>query len=141
PAARVGRFAKSEKGFKASAMTRTEAQSFLSGVLEVCPDSYGLFLTPLRAGLRKGELIALKWGDIQFATVRKIATAIFSCSATTLKENSPLRRVKSRAASIFRSTCALRCWICGTSACSRLSCQDARVSTTIWFSRQRRIRP
>ena len=27
---------------------------------------YPFFLTALRAGLRKGELIALKWGDIEF---------------------------------------------------------------------------
>jgi len=29
---------------------------------------YPLFLTALRASLRRGELIALKWGDIQFGT-------------------------------------------------------------------------
>jgi hypothetical protein len=32
------------------------------------PDLYPLFLMALRAGLRKGELIAVKWGDIQFGT-------------------------------------------------------------------------
>jgi integrase len=45
-------------------MTRTENNAFLSAVREVCPDWYAFFLTALRAGLRKGELIALKWGDI-----------------------------------------------------------------------------
>lgn len=67
PAARVGRFAKSEKPVhQASAMTRDEAESFLAAVREVCPDWYPFFLTALRTGLRRGELIALKWGDIQF---------------------------------------------------------------------------
>jgi len=67
PASRVGRFAKSEKPARqASAMTRDEVEKFLVGVQEICPDWHPFFLTALRAGLRKGELIALKWGDIQF---------------------------------------------------------------------------
>jgi integrase len=67
PASRVGKFAKSEKpARKASAMTRDEAEKFLMGVTEVCPEWHPFFLTALRAGLRKGELIALKWGDLQF---------------------------------------------------------------------------
>ncbi len=35
------------------------------GVKEVCLEWCAFFLTALRAGLRKGELIALKWGDLQ----------------------------------------------------------------------------
>ena len=67
PAARMGRFTRSEKPErKASAMTRQEAEKFLDGVSEVCPEWSPFFLTALRAGLRKGELIALKWGDFQF---------------------------------------------------------------------------
>jgi len=33
---------------------------------DVCPEYFALFLTALRAGLRRGELVALQWGDIQF---------------------------------------------------------------------------
>jgi len=67
PASKVGRFAKSEKPDRqASAMTRDETEKFLAAVKEVCTEWYPFFLTALRAGLRKGELIALKWGDIQF---------------------------------------------------------------------------
>jgi integrase len=67
PASRVGRFVKSEKpAHQASAMTRDEAERFLTAVDEVCPEWWPFFLTALRTGLRKGELIALKWGDIQF---------------------------------------------------------------------------
>ena len=47
-------------------MTANEAQAFLEACVEVCPDYYPLFFTALRSGLRKSELIALKWGDIQF---------------------------------------------------------------------------
>ena len=67
PASRIGRFAKSEKPARqASALTREESEKFLAGVDDICPEWRPFFLTALRAGLRKGELIALKWGDIQF---------------------------------------------------------------------------
>jgi integrase len=67
PALKVGRFAKTEhRAHQAAAMTRPEAESFLAAVQDVCPEWYPFFLTALRSGLRKGELIALKWGDIQF---------------------------------------------------------------------------
>jgi integrase len=67
PAARLGRFLKSEKPKrKAQAMTREEAERFLAAVLEAYPRFWALFLTALRAGLRRGELVALQWGDIEF---------------------------------------------------------------------------
>ena len=47
-------------------MTRDKAQRFLAAIDEVYPEWRPFFPTALRAGLRKGELIALKWGDIQF---------------------------------------------------------------------------
>jgi len=47
-------------------MTRDEFEKFLTAVSEIRREWYVLFLTALRAGLRKGELITLKWGDIQF---------------------------------------------------------------------------
>ena len=33
---------------------------------EICPEYHALFLMALRAGLRRGELVAVQWGDIQF---------------------------------------------------------------------------
>ncbi len=68
PAEKLGRFTKvdAEQKVKAAAMSRDEADRFLKGAQENFPDFYPLFLTALRAGLRRGELIALKWGDIQF---------------------------------------------------------------------------
>ena len=67
PAEKLGRFTKTEKPkHQAEAMTRSEAQDFLASALELCPDVYPLFLMALRSGLRKGELIAIQWGDIQF---------------------------------------------------------------------------
>jgi integrase len=67
PAARLGRLTRTDKPKRqAQALTREEAERFLEAVLDVCPEFYGLFLTALRAGLRRGELLALQWGDIQF---------------------------------------------------------------------------
>jgi len=69
PAARLGKFMKAEKTkFRATALTRQEAQQFLDASQDICPGYYPLFLTALRAGLRRGELVALQWGDIQFGT-------------------------------------------------------------------------
>jgi integrase len=67
PASKVGKFNKRERGQnKAQAMTVEEAQAFLNACIEVCPEYYPLFFTAIRSGLRKSELIALKWGDMQF---------------------------------------------------------------------------
>jgi len=38
----------------------------LDAAKAVCEEYHPLFLTALRAGLRRGELVALQWGDIQF---------------------------------------------------------------------------
>jgi len=70
PAAKLGRFTKaahsSEK--KGVALTPAETRAFLQAAKEVCPEYYALFLTALRAGLRRGELVALRFGDINFGT-------------------------------------------------------------------------
>jgi integrase len=39
---------------------------FLQAAKEICPEYHPLFLMALRAGLRRGELVAVQWGDIQF---------------------------------------------------------------------------
>src|SRR5882762_1453992 len=69
PAEKLGRFTKTVKpNHQAQAMTRAEAEAFLASATELCPDYHPLFLMAFRAGLRKGELLAVKWGDIQFGT-------------------------------------------------------------------------
>jgi integrase len=69
PAEKLGRFTKTDKPkHQAEAMTRGEAEAFLAAAVDICPEYHPLFLMALRAGLRKGELIAVKWGDIQFGT-------------------------------------------------------------------------
>ena len=67
PAAKLGRFNKSDQPkFQATALTTIQAQSLLEAAKEMFPDYHSLFMAALRAGLRRGEVIALKWGDIQF---------------------------------------------------------------------------
>jgi integrase len=67
PAEKLGRFTKTEKAkAEAAAMTKDEAAKLLEAVKELAPDYYPLFLVALRCGLRRGELVALQWGDIQF---------------------------------------------------------------------------
>jgi integrase len=69
PAARLGRFVKSSRPkFQASALTGIEAEAFLNASRALCPEFYPLFLVALRAGLRRGEVIALHWGDVQFGS-------------------------------------------------------------------------
>jgi integrase len=66
PAAGLGRFNKPQlESRRAEFLTREEAQRFLNTAKEFCPDKYPLFLAALRSGLREGELLALKWEDIQ----------------------------------------------------------------------------
>jgi integrase len=68
PAARLGRFTRTAKTAETRgvALTSAEAQQFVDSAKEVCSEYYALFLTALRAGLRRGELVALQFGDIQF---------------------------------------------------------------------------
>jgi integrase len=68
PASRIGRFTRTAKSpdSKGTALTTAEAEQFLTAAKEVCPEYQPLFMVALRAGLRRGELVALRWGDIQF---------------------------------------------------------------------------
>jgi len=67
PAAKLDRFAKVQMhDFAAVPLAREEAEAFLESGKQFCPRYYPLFLTALRAGLRRGELVAMTWGDIQF---------------------------------------------------------------------------
>ncbi|SPF43623.1 putative Phage integrase [Candidatus Sulfotelmatobacter kueseliae] len=67
PAARLGRFTRSAKTpeTKGIALTAAEVQQFLKAAQEICPDYHPLLLMAVRAGLRRGELVAVQWGDVQ----------------------------------------------------------------------------
>ncbi len=73
PAARLGmspaqlRFTRSAKTpeTKGIALTTVEVQQFLKAAQEISPDYHPLLLMAVRAGLRRGELAAAQWGDVQ----------------------------------------------------------------------------
>lgn len=68
PAANLGRFTRtaSTSKVKGVALTAEEVERFLSASEQICPDYSALFLLAARAGLRRGELVSLQWGDIEF---------------------------------------------------------------------------
>jgi integrase len=68
PRTTYGRFTRTARAaeVKGTSLTPAEVQTFLNAAKGVCEKYYILFLAPLRAGLRRGELVALQWGDIQF---------------------------------------------------------------------------
>jgi integrase len=67
PASKVGRFLpKDPEKFEAVFLTGEELERFLSSIRALNPEHYPLFLTFARTGMRLGEALALRWGDIQF---------------------------------------------------------------------------
>jgi integrase len=68
PAVRLGRFTRTAKTteVKGIALTGHEVEKFLKAAKHVCPEYHPLFLLAVRAGLRRGELVALQWGDVEF---------------------------------------------------------------------------
>jgi len=42
-----------------------EVRQFLNAARETCPDYFPLLMMAVRAGLRRGELVAVQWGDVQ----------------------------------------------------------------------------
>ncbi len=73
PAVRLGRFTRTAKTteVKGVALTVDEVDKFLEAAKEVCPEYRTLFLLAVRAGLRRGELVALQFGDIEFGSSDK----------------------------------------------------------------------
>jgi integrase len=66
--AEAERFVKSEKAARESSSLKPKEVERLLQAAADCLSlrDYALILTAVRAGLRKGELAGLKWGDIQF---------------------------------------------------------------------------
>jgi integrase len=99
PADKLGKFIRAGKpDRKAEAMTRTEADAFLAASKEVSPDYYELFLIAIRCGLRQGELIALRWSDVQLGTDDEdpnrfllVSRNHYRKTFTTTKSNKPRR--------------------------------------------------
>jgi integrase len=71
PAVRLGRFTRSSRtpGTSGISLTVSEVQKFLRASKKVCPSYYPLFLIAIRAGLRRGELVAVVWGDLELGSL------------------------------------------------------------------------
>jgi integrase len=104
PAAKLGRFTKaahsSEK--KGVALTPAEARTFLETAKEVCPEYYALFMTALRAGLRRGELVALQFGDLNFGTEEPGSRFILVQHNYVRREHTTTKSRKSRRVDMSR---------------------------------------
>lgn len=68
PAAKLGKYMKAAKSAekKGIALTPAEVQQFLDAAATVCPEYELLFRVAFRAGLRRGELVDMRWGDLHF---------------------------------------------------------------------------
>lgn len=68
PAANLCKLTRTAKtsGVKGVALTPEEVEKLLSTAKRVSPEHYPIFLLAVRAGLRRGELVALQFGDIEF---------------------------------------------------------------------------
>ena len=67
PATRILRSRKDkEEKFRPSPLTPEEQTKLLNAARAHSLERYALFLVALRTGLRRGEVVALQWGDIQF---------------------------------------------------------------------------
>ncbi|HST09045.1 MAG TPA: site-specific integrase [Terriglobales bacterium] len=66
-AGKLGKFIpRDQDNFEVVPLTQAELEAFLDAALEVCPEQHSLFLALARTGMRLGEVLALRWGDIQF---------------------------------------------------------------------------
>ncbi len=94
PAARTGKFTKrKDRRQDVNPLTREEAKLFLDAAWVHYPRYYPLFLCALRTGMRMGELIGLKWGDIDFnGQFIEVRQSIVRCRSTSPK-NHRTRRV------------------------------------------------
>lgn len=67
PILKLGRLAKFGKPQREiESMTQRESELFLTAIASLFPERYPLFLTALCTGMRRGELLGLKWGDCAF---------------------------------------------------------------------------
>ena len=70
---------------------------------EICPEYYPLFLVAFRAGLRRGELVALRWGDLQVGKDENDSNRYFVVSHNYVRrEHTTTKSKKSRRVDMSR---------------------------------------
>lgn len=67
PAQRTGKFLRRvDRKKEIRPLTKTQVGMFLAGAERFYPDSYPLLLCAFRTGMRLGELMGLRWSDVNF---------------------------------------------------------------------------
>lgn len=66
PAAKFGKSNRGKQSTVINLLSKEEVSAFLKKTLELKPEFYPLFLCAVRTGIRRGELISLRAGDIDF---------------------------------------------------------------------------
>ncbi len=93
PAARTGKYIKNGKTKEIFPYTWDEKTKFEKAMQQYSPRYYPLFLTGLRTGMRLGELIALRPGDLDFNGRFIEVRRAFSRGRLTTPKNGKSRRV------------------------------------------------
>lgn len=75
-------------------LNKEEIKVFLDYVKQHDPNYYPLFLTAISTGLRRGELLALTWGDIDFVNAKVcVNKSLFRGKLQTPKTKNSIRKV------------------------------------------------
>jgi len=94
PASKVGKFNRREPGEKKiNPLTRKELAKLLKTAKERMPHHYPALLCAARTGVREGELIGLKWVDVDFNGRFIEVQRTVSRGKVTLPKNGKTRRV------------------------------------------------
>lgn len=106
PAARLGRFTRTARvaETKGTALTAKEAHEFLEAAKVVCPEYYPLFLTALRAGLRRGSWSRSSGVTSNSAGTMTTRTGSSLCSTTTCDASTRRRKARKAGAWISLAT-------------------------------------
>lgn len=93
PAFRLGRHLRqTDEPRVMTPWTREDAKTFLDSVQASCPDYHVLFLTALRTGLRLGELLGLRVGDLDLkARALEVRRSLVNGRVTTPKSGKSRR--------------------------------------------------
>ncbi len=75
-------------------LSEEEIELFLQKAKEITPDYYALFATAIYTGMRRGELLALTWQDINFKdNTINIDKQLYKGQATSTKTTSSTRKI------------------------------------------------
>ena len=124
-----------EEKFQPTPLTPSEQAALLKTARAESLELFALHLVGLRAGLRRGEIVALQWGDIQFGTEDPNASRFIEVKRNYVygRFTSP-KEVTAHGASTCLGSCVEPCLSCRTSDFSRHFPQGSQISRRTLFS-------